>query len=618
MAFTYSIKESSLDSNQMTPFWIVAFDRFKFRDTYNHDPSNPGSIALLNTNATVCVQEQSLLIVENDCVTWQTTSSKESHLSNIALKLLFTDTDYTAELAPNDWVLFWAFNNYDDYFTVLNKIKKGQRANSFFDGLKFVGRIQSILRNEERNPLDGRFAVSFQVSGIGYSELDATIYYNEYVRRQFPNTLLFLENLSVAITDLISNGLIPSSRLIPKLLDILLGIGTSTITTSPSPEVSQTYMIPPTVAKLLLDPKIINTKLAKKVGFTYVDILKHWIGIQTYSKNINNTIDSDQLKSSKSFDGFVPDINSTPPFPTFNTNFGIKDLPGQQIVTDIHWNNPLWNILQAYVNAPMNEMYTCLRVDEFGFVLPTLITRQIPFSSKKFTQGQDATAFIDIPRWSIDSSMLQKISVGRSDAVRHNYVHIIAVNPRGAPTSVQMANNYVIQPPIFDIADIRRSGLRKYEGQISSALVLEATLPGPNNPAGVWTRLMADYLFGLQLKYTGMVVCKGIQEPIAEGDNCVINNVIYHIERVIHSGNRNEASGIKEFMTMLHLSNGISILSDKNQDITIYPGFELSGDVADRGGIDISSDEPTIPNDFLKLQNPSNDNLLYGNNKGGI
>jgi hypothetical protein len=47
-------------------------------------------------------------------------------------------------------------------------------------------------------------------------------------------------------------------------------------------------------------------------------------------------------------------------------------------------NKPLWSVLQQFLNPTVNEMYTCLRVNKDNRVVPTLVVRQIPFTTEAF------------------------------------------------------------------------------------------------------------------------------------------------------------------------------------------------------------------------------------------
>lgn len=88
----------------------------------------------------------------------------------------------------------------------------------------------------------------------------------------------------------------------------------------------------------------------------------------------------------------------------------------------------------------------------------------------------------------------------------------------------------------------------------------------------LWSNLLADQLFHQHLKYNGTLSVKGIQEPIAEGDNIEFEGMIFHIEQVDHVMYRVDESGKKSFHTTLYVSNGVPL--DPAQFPDIYPLLE--------------------------------------------
>jgi len=84
-----------------------------------------------------------------------------------------------------------------------------------------------------------------------------------------------------------------------------------------------------------------------------------------------------------------------------------------------------------------------------------------------------------------------------------------------------------------------------------------------------WTKKRADWMFNGHLKLSGSVSLQGIVEPICEGDNVQINDIVYHIESVSHNCSIN-SNGIKTFTTALQLSNGLyskGLESDKKPPV---------------------------------------------------
>jgi hypothetical protein len=583
MAFTYTITQNSSDSHQAEPFWIGVVVPFKFKDTFNRnnfatsDNANVGSIpdALKNP-----VEEDDIIIIDNDCVSWSTGSTKGSHTTHLDLSLKQTAIEYINKVKPGDWILFWAFNDFEKYNYVKNLINTRKRANQFFNAPKFIGRINSVLKDKAVQPNSGQIHLFYSINCTGFSELDNTIYYNLAAGFKYPNARQEWRDFGNEINSfLTTGGVVTAHDAIVKLTGICLGLGpgikwkrvldlgsaVNNLSVSPDTFLSvqdtvispnESYLIPPTVAKLL-------TGKSSNIN-TYADLLRLLVGLQKY-KNYNTGI-INKKNDIVDFKGFFPDL---------------VEMTGQFQPQTLDFNNaPLWSLLQTYLNPPMNEMFTCLRVDGEGYVMPTLIARQVPFSTNKFANSLprqilssdrvdiNATAFTSLPRWNIDKTMIMHLRVGASNAVRYNYVQILGLNllnPNGS--IIQKAKEQIYQKPIIDTADIQRTGLNTYikntnsyysTVNISDLLTLQ-----------FWSKLMADTLLGSHLKFSGTVTLKGVNEPICEGDNCVIDGVIYHIEGFNHSGQIDE-TGHKDFTTTLMLTNGVAIESDNSEDL-IYP-----------------------------------------------
>jgi hypothetical protein len=550
---------------------------FKFKDTYDRSDTNPGSTSESNSNP---VEEGAPVIIDNDCISWQCSSSKSSHISGLELTLLATNRKYTAFITPEDWIIFWAFNDYASYLQVLKAVKEGKRANQFKNAPKFVGRVASIFKDKRVEPNTGRKEITYSLSAKGFTELDSKIYYNSGIGINYKSVQSLWADFGNLANQFITQGNVKTQDAIPKLLRICLGLGpgvkfkgvdTSNLEDVLSPEIqksaatiktspNEAYMIPQSVANLLLST---GENRQKNISYTYADLLKLFIGVQSYRGfGVSKSNDTDE--SGKNWTGFVPDSNELLP-----KIYKSADLTGEFAPQPVNFNNtPVWSVLSNYLNEPINEMYSCLRVDETGHVVPTVICRQVPFSSKKFANsGNQATSFLDLPRWEIDDRLIVHHRSGRSNAMRFNYLQIVGANPIGTGSVLGQAADYVNFKPIVDSADIKRAGLNTYIKNCNSFYVPAAKTNGDDGR--FWSKLMADMLFGSHLKFTGTAVVQGIQEPICEGDNCVIDGIIYHIERVVHSGSI-DAMGRKEFNTILSLTNGISVKSDNSEDI-VYP-----------------------------------------------
>ena len=263
--------------------------------------------------------------------------------------------------------------------------------------------------------------------------------------------------------------------------------------------------------------------------------------------------------------------------------------PGNTLLKPEYWNQvKLWSVMNQYTNSPLNELYTCFKIAPNNRVMPTMVFRQLPFTSEDFVGQkmgpavQDATAasikvtkFLNLPRWKVDPAFILNMDIGRDEAARINFVQYYAKcnhNDKGIETSGETASvNYV-----FDQSDIERSGLRPYVVQnqfndLPDALVRDAP---------VWARILGDALIGGHLKMNGTFNCIGIVEPICVGDNLEVDHVVYHIEGIVHNCSISVANGVKSFRTVIKASHGVSVNSDAKG--TKYAEMTFTNGYADR------------------------------------
>jgi hypothetical protein len=266
-----------------------------------------------------------------------------------------------------------------------------------------------------------------------------------------------------------------------------------------------------------------------------------------------------------------------------------------------------WSLLEHYKNPAINELYTALKVNYQGNVVPTLVFRQIPFSTtvSRARVGTDistasgvkfkfppVSCFHDMPRWKLPPMLIKGGNIGFSDAMRINYLEVFGQPVQGdqnTDPSVQRLRN----PPLIDDLDIARSGLHHWTMTVNCAPT-DAMLGVPH-----FTHLCADFIMGQHLTLTGSVQSKGIYAPIAEGDNIEIDNIVFHIEQItdafVFSGGRNH------FYTELSLSNGMLSESHPKYDqeaAKTVPQYPLVQDLMNflEGGLSVSpaEDEPTV------------------------
>jgi len=307
------------------------------------------------------------------------------------------------------------------------------------------------------------------------------------------------------------------------------------------------------------------------------------------------------------------------------------------------WNNvTYWDIFNQYLNPTLNEMYTVLKVDPYNRIRPHLVVREQPFSTGLFqtfpytapkqnevnqilqsdsppqngivtatntspdpTTGghkppvftpinpskikEPRTMYNNLPRWVIDDTMIYAINVSTSEAARVNFIQVwgtnlgnaFAANPNSKLNSIEnyKITQFLLGNYVADAMDIQRNGLR---AEISETAFDLPLADGVQSHSPVWARMRADWKFNGHLKPAGTITLYGVTDPIAEGDNCQVHGVVYHIEAVNHSGLLQGSN--KVFRAVLTVSNGIlasSLRTDK--DIPTYPA-QLSGEAENNPG----------------------------------
>jgi hypothetical protein len=301
----------------------------------------------------------------------------------------------------------------------------------------------------------------------------------------------------------------------------------------------------------------------------------------------------------------------------------------------------IWNILSQYGVVGLNQMTVGLRPNAEGLLYPTIWCRQLPlnsgvlnvkhlpngpeiedfkqaalreeeewikarkgkakkdippqyrsdylFQNKKeaaeyYRNGVKAThhdlkvvRLSEIPRWIVGAPLIRGLSVGRSDALRRNYVHLQISTGDGRfdnPTS-----QITRVPPIRNEIDIQRHGFRPYITTVPAG-PMEVTEESSRG----WQAVMADILCDQDLTLTGQIECVGIIHPINPGDALEVDETMFHIEGVSHSFSQS-ANGQTSFRTSMSLTQGTAgnITDDP---LTLFKAID--------GRDDISESDPDI------------------------
>ena len=543
------IAPNTPDSHQANPGYVIAFLPFYHRNTYYKSDSFKDSE----------ISEEALrvgkhIVVVSDAVHINISHSKGEPVSQAEVHLLSGDINYTAAVAPGDHAFIWLTSTDEQFKDISNRVLAARGAlNSINSGLKFIGRVNSVRQVLNVSPRDGKKNYRYIITLAGFTELQTQIYFNEFLD---PTTLgddpqtrgfKFLAHISetyrnIFKSELNQKGRLPTETIINFLIDVFIGTGPIDTAQKISDKLIQTpnasFLIPKQVAHFL--GLSYGEKSPKSVAYQYSDILQRVFGVQKYGNSM---------------------------FPLANwargsTYFKCGPLKGGILLGPANFNNiTLWSLLTQYANPALNEMYTCLKyIPQKNGIYPTLVLRQIPFSTKYITKDiskDKVTLFTELPRWKLDPKYpILNYNLGTTDAERFNffqvYTNSIASPDPQEALKLQIVNkNYRI-----DLADILRTGPRVHITTSDTEAGIQPD--GTVKPAYIneWAGMIADFFANGHLKMNGTITVAGITDPICVGDNLEFDGKLFHIEGINHVFTVDPMRGSKSFLTSLVLSHG--------------------------------------------------------------
>lgn len=556
--------------HQSSPSWVLTFVRWENRDTFR-------------VKDTPFSEVRDPLIVENDCIQVSVSVNKASHTPSMTATLVMSDVNYETAIHPGDFVFVNMLNWQEKSREVADKVRANKSINGPEDGFKGVFKVQGVRRILITDPNTGAKIVLFKINGFAFTELNNVIYFNPFMLdpNQDPkNQILFASQIGKDWSHIVTDKAETSSQnIIAYLLQSFIGTGISDegrndkFGTVKSPNIH--YFIPGLVGTLL---GVSGAKAAK-------DIYDCIFGVQSYASGAAQSLSSGMNPSGLSIKFGRIYYTKTP-------------CEGESLLKPEYWNQvKTWAIINQFTNSPLNEIYTCFRISKNNKVMPTIIYRQIPFSSE-VCKETPITRFLNLPRWKINPSMVFELDIGREESARVNFVQYFGkttVSDKGTHMSLQIGQtNYS-----YDPEDIKRSGLRPY---VITSNFDELTPNKTSIRSKAWANIMSDALIGGHLKLNGTIQCVGIVEPIAVGDNLEFDDVVYHIEQVSHNCSIDVQTGKRTFRTQISLSSGVSVsssvkgtryaeMTNENayklresdyEDIQILPGVSESQDIKKR------------------------------------
>ena len=553
----YGLKaEDSPKSLTVSPYWVIAIFNLEFPATYNRNASN-----FIGPEEGVAVRSVPLIFVD-DCASLSIQSTKSNHTGTLAASL-YPHKQYLSLINPGDYIFAWVVDTKEAVLDIIQRIVAKKPCNKFEDGLKFYGKINSMRESITQEEGGTRFA-RFALNANSFTELDATFFYEEHLSTLQSGIATQLKHLNLNLDQLVeqddnkAKGLIPN-KIIVALIDVFLGKGVkknlesgftdAELKSTFGAEGDYSHILPADVG-LLLNKPIKSGRVLKTA-----DVLETLTGVQKYSSgslvgggynNPDNTLVADSRRDT-----------------------GIDLLGRNSPIPPNLINQSLWSVCTQYLNTSCNEMYATLRTNPDGETVPTVVVRQIPFTTEAYQGELEVTKFRDVPRWVIPELMVRSADVGRSDALRVNFIHVYGTSDTA--NARDTTKQIVDAPPYYDEADIARSGLRPFMATMPCLVDDTRSDNAGGSGPKKWMELIQDYMMGHHMTLTGNLTVVGIYSPICIGDNVEWDGNIYHIEAISHNC-QISPSGPKRFTTTLSLTNGVTLKDFESQrtDISLY------------------------------------------------
>lgn len=527
--------------HQTNVAWVLTFLSWEERDT----------LRTLDTGTINSFTITPPIVVENDCIQVSVSDSKSVLTPSMSATLLVTDINYETEISPGDFVFVNMLNWEKDARRVANQARARTAINGIDDGFKGFFKVQSVRKSLMTDPQSGTKLYVIKITGFAFTEFNNSIYFNPYLIDQSDqNLLLFISQLNVDWAAIQSDkGLNQIQQLMKALIECFIGTGFTDQGRKVESETVLTanthFFMPQTVGSLL---GLTGLQSAK-------DAYNFLFGIQSYSANSNQTLAQGMNPS-----GIPANATST----TGRFMFTANPVQGVAVTRPEYWNQTkAWAILNQFTNNPINELYTCFRVAPNGSIMPTMVFRQIPFTTDNFASGSyNVTRFMNLPRWNISPSLAFGFDLGKDEVARTNFVQYFGRSVNG-PAGYDISDEIAQQNYIYDSDDVQRNGLKPYVVTSEFDRAPDGASQGEFLSPG-WAKIVGDALIGGHLKMSGTITFVGIPEPIAVGDNLQFDGVVYHIEQITHTAMINPQDGKKTFRTTVTVSSGMDIENGQN------------------------------------------------------
>ncbi len=596
------------DSIQMTPRCVIAVFPFIVREIFpqiiiNEQASKLDYQDYLNLRNKV-------IIIADDILSANVNTAKgnPNHTMQASLVPLGSSTirkkgatavsisdnnvvDYMQRIAPGDYVMCWLVNGVQAQQKLIEDLRSlNKPVNGYDSGLKFVGQLMTI-QESYRVTQSGLKQKRYTIGASGFNQYNAQIFFSPFVAPKAGTAtggLEFAQDFYKTIEDNVvkklyaaEGGALSIQKQFKSLHKLLLGAGPGKTTeANPIRSANGAFGVPTEVAQAL------GRRVPTTSEFTtYADICSVLIGVQQYdnSEQHGQLGPAFDLETSVTFKGRSYGMYYEPKSPDYYLK-GRKNLKISPTV-----GGTVYSLLQQVSNPSVNEMYFTLRPDptKEGFILPTLVCRQLPFVTHLIEdiKGFTYTNYFELPRFKIASENILSYDLSRNDAMRLNTVMVRMSASIPKPNLQEMLDAISVKFGnwAFDGDDIKRHGQRFYPVTVDQDLI---TLDSSKRADTIrkYTAFLSSVVTNQHLKYSGSIQSVGMFIPICVGDNCQFNDLIFHIESIAHS--YQVSNGIPSFRTTLNVSHGIhkSGKYDALSDAKNYKPFnDMGGGVIKEG-----------------------------------
>ena len=581
-AFTFPIGGGLIDEPgvvQQNPGWLIVVVPFGVEDSYNR-------LGAGRVTTSEAIRTNEIVMIESDCTALNVSQPKASPFGSLSATLKSGNYNYLSAIFPGDYVFVWMHNDANKIAEIAQLVRDHKPANSFDSGFKFFGRITAIREELKVVSPFGTKALEYQLTASSFTEFNSQVYAVPWLGQDL--SYGFMQKLGKIWAEQVgANRTGNVQDLVKMFINVFIGCGPQPLLSIKSVESTPNaaFLVPKVVGQLL---GRIDGEAKAGGNLKYTDILTVILGIQNYAASRAESAFGAMPKWLNfgagaiipSYQGFMPFLNA-PKNPKSKTGVSLyrqlqtsRYCEGQNFTFSQQWSNAtVWSILKPYTNDIINEIYTTIRVDTDGSLVPQFIMRQIPFTTPSFAKQNPKTSvteFMSLPRWKPDPAIVLSHSIGRTDVARVNFVAVW-----GDQAGMQDPSIWNLQfnkgNTVGDRNDILRSGLRPFIKSSSSDFPTNSDLDSPVQTGEAtmvpkWSRIIADWVINGHLKMNGQVSMVGVSEPICVGDNFEWNGIVFHIEQVDHVGQIAQ-NGVLQFRTSVALSNG---LDSSSGDIVQY------------------------------------------------